>query len=179
MLEIFALGTIWFWMLCGAAFVIITAFVEAGYPGRATWAVILFFALVHFLGGLKFVNWVIENPGVFFSTIAVYFVVGTIYCLIKWYFFLLNKKDEYKKNDEVKKSRTHYGNAELPLKPSDYRYELVGWIIYWPFSCVWTIINDPVKRIATSIYLQIEGILQKMSDNVFKDVLEKKDNKKI
>ena len=62
MLEIFAIGTLWFWLLSLAAFITITSFVELGYPGRATSAVVVFFLLVHFLGGWQLVQWITLNP---------------------------------------------------------------------------------------------------------------------
>jgi hypothetical protein len=174
MLEIFVFGTLWFWLLSLAAVVTIISFVELGYPGRATTTVVAFLALLHFFGGglLNALQWISANPGMSIGVFLLYFVAGTAYCVTKWYFFLLNKRDEYRTKKEINKN---YRTVSVPPKPSEYRSELVGWIIYWPFSGLWTLINDPVKRIAQSIYMQIEVLLQRISDNVFRNESVKKE----
>jgi len=45
------------------------------------------------------------------------------------------------------------------------------WIAYWPISMAWFILYDAVREIAETIYNSISGILQKMSDRMFKGVL--------
>jgi hypothetical protein len=169
MLEIFALWTIWFWVLSLAGFILVTAFVENGYPGRATFSVLVFFTIMYFLGGLNALSWLYNNPGTFFGYLLLYFVVGTIYCVVKWYFFLLNIRDG--SSNEYFAGQWHSGN---PPSPFYFKSRLVGWIIYWPFSGLWTIINDPVRRIAQGIYSHIETLLQKISNSVFKDVKKEK-----
>ena len=166
MFEIFALGTIWFWLLSVIAFIAVTAFVECGYPGRATWFVIGFFAFIYFLSGLKFIEWIAMNPTDFLIWIVLYFVAGTIYCVFKWYAFLLNERDYFRKHGARDES---WRKKEYPPKVSVHRTDLIAWIIYWPFSLLWTLVNDPIRRIATAIYRQIEGLLQAMSNNVFKN----------
>ena len=181
MFEIFVFGTLWFWLLSVAAVITVISFVELGYPGRATTTVLAFLLIMHFLGGglLNALNWISANPGTSIGAFVLYFVVGTVYCIAKWYAFLLNKRDEFRKRGSiVKKSKNDYSSdkeTKTAPKPSDYRSELVGWIIYWPFSGLWTLINDPVKRIAQGIYMQIEVLLQRISDNVFKNEVIKKE----
>ena len=47
---------------------------------------------------------------------------------------------------------------------------IIMWMAYWPWSLLWTTINDAVKRIYREIYQAIQRLLQGISDSVFKDV---------
>jgi hypothetical protein len=41
---------------------------------------------------------------------------------------------------------------------------------YWPWSALWTLINDPVRRFFCWIYEQISGVLQEISDRAFQNI---------
>lgn len=40
---------------------------------------------------------------------------------------------------------------------------ILGWMMYWPLSMTWTLINDPVKRAFIAIYRNISGGLDRMT----------------
>jgi len=157
MFELLVFGTFWFWVITAVFVITVTSFVEVGFPGRATVATVIFFLLLYFLGGFPFVQWIVANPGPMLLLALLYFIAGGVYCVIKWYFFLLNIRDRY----------IEYGSdPKHKITVSSHSDRLIGWIIYWPFSAFWTLINDPVKRIATAIYRQIEVLLQRMADRI-------------
>lgn len=41
------------------------------------------------------------------------------------------------------------------------------WIVFWPVSCVWTVIDDPIRRLVRFIFNSIKSTLQRMSDSIF------------
>lgn len=47
---------------------------------------------------------------------------------------------------------------------------IMTWMGYWPWSMVWTLINDPIKRAFKAIYNRIHNMLQTISNNAFKGV---------
>ena len=49
---------------------------------------------------------------------------------------------------------------------------IMGWVMYWPWSVVWTIINDPVRKFFKMLWRKLSGQYQKMADTVFKDVVD-------
>ena len=62
--------------------------------------------------------------------------------------------------------------------PSDYRATIIptallckakitGWIIWWPTSVLWTIISDPMVRIANYIFSRLKGTYQLIANKVF------------
>lgn len=76
---------------------------------------------------------------------------------------------------EVKKDWEHYVkmeyncNIKQPMV-SDNKSRITGWMTYWPWSALWTLINDPVRRFYRWAYTQLHGLLQGMSDKAFKGI---------
>lgn len=58
------------------------------------------------------------------------------------------------------------------VKPlvSDHKARILTWMSYWPWSCLWTLLNDPIRKLFKHIYYRIKGTLQKMSDRVFRSI---------
>jgi len=76
---------------------------------------------------------------------------------------------------------THPSESELQSNPNSivkviqplamqHKSSITQWIMFWPVSFVWTIINDPVRKIANYIFSRIKGTFQKMSDSMFAEV---------
>jgi hypothetical protein len=75
----------------------------------------------------------------------------------------------------------HFHDSELQASPNkivkviqplsmQHKSSITQWIMFWPVSFVWTIINDPVRKIANYIFSRIKGTFQKMSDSMFAEV---------
>jgi len=47
-------------------------------------------------------------------------------------------------------------------------------MIYWPFSAIWTIINDPVKKSFEFMLSQFGGFYDKMTLKILGDLEKKK-----
>ncbi len=45
--------------------------------------------------------------------------------------------------------------------------DLTRWIIWWPMSAFWTILNDPLRRVAEAIVRALKGIYTNMANAVF------------
>jgi len=79
-------------------------------------------------------------------------------------------------SDKVKaawKSYVRCGYYGKPIeKPivSDNKSRITGWMTYWPWSALWTLINDPLRRFYQWAYTRLSGLLQGMSDKAFKDL---------
>jgi hypothetical protein len=46
------------------------------------------------------------------------------------------------------------------------------WIMYWPWSMIWTLINDPVRSMVEYLYQKLQGTYQAVSDRMFKEFEE-------
>lgn len=53
---------------------------------------------------------------------------------------------------------------------ADNKSLITGWMTYWPWSALWTLINDPVRKFFNWVYESISDLLQNISDKVFKDI---------
>lgn len=52
---------------------------------------------------------------------------------------------------------------------SDFKGKLSRWIAYWPFSAFWTLLDDPIRRIAEWLYSVLQGLYRNVANRVFKD----------
>lgn len=58
----------------------------------------------------------------------------------------------------------------LRPRPRDHKGLITLWMIYWPWSMAWYILNDPIKRFANWIYRRMQKLLEAISEHVWKDV---------
>ncbi|HHA19531.1 MAG TPA: hypothetical protein ENK70_07485 [Methylophaga sp.] len=49
----------------------------------------------------------------------------------------------------------------------DFKAMITGWIIWWPTSVLWTIVSDPMVRIANWIFARLKGTYQLIANRVF------------
>lgn len=45
--------------------------------------------------------------------------------------------------------------------------DLTRWIVWWPMSAFWTILNDPLRRIAEALVRALKGIYTNIANSVF------------
>ncbi len=64
---------------------------------------------------------------------------------------------------------TKIGQVIAPAA-AQHKSSITQWIMFWPISFVWTIINDPVRKIANYIFSRIKNTFQRMSDAMFAGV---------
>ena len=95
-----------------------------------------------------------------------YFIVGAIWTVTKWYFFLLKEKDKCLEKNKDRDNWHQWATIDPP-KVSDHKSNIMLWMSYWPISAIWTIINDPIKKLFTLIFNKIKNGMQAMSDNIF------------
>ena len=53
--------------------------------------------------------------------------------------------------------------------PDKFKARITAWIVYWPPSLFWTLLNDPLRRIGRMIYEGVADTLKKISDSAWKD----------
>lgn len=63
-----------------------------------------------------------------------------------------------------------YGEPFVKPIASENKSRIMGWIAYWPWSGLWTLINDPFRKICTFLYQRIKGFLQDIADKIYADI---------
>ena len=184
------LGAIGFWVFFGVICLILIALVEHERIGWST--LLLIGTLLFFQLGTSFKPFSLLSAHPVWGALTVlgYFVAGAAWCIWKWWFFVKAKRREY---DEKKRRfleangvghlRTVPENLrdtwrdmnQLPYDtpkpmPSRHKGRIMTWLVYWPWSFVWTIIDDPIKRMFRAIYDQIKSTLEAISHRAFRDV---------
>lgn len=71
----------------------------------------------------------------------------------------------------------HYSHCKqdvqtVSLIPSatEYKAKIVGWMVFWPWSAMWTLLNDPLRRIFNHIFKVLKSTYQKISEKVFGNI---------
>ena len=179
-LEFLAVGAWGFWILIAISAIIMSELMDTDNPGWATITAIGTVTILAVMGDFNPLVWLRTNPTEVVFCIIAYFVLGAVWGVIKWYFWLLKAR---RKLDDI--AREHPGlngvtaytmlrnaglSSEFPPKVGDHKTRIMGWMALWPASMVWTVLNDPVRRGFEEIYNRLGGGLQAMSDRVFKDV---------
>lgn len=64
----------------------------------------------------------------------------------------------------------YYGSQITKPSASHCKGQITVWMTYWPWSALWTLINDPVRRFFCWAYEQLSGVLQEISNRAFQDI---------
>jgi len=174
----FVVGSIGFWGLLVVPSIIILVALEHDREFTAFLAIVAMGLMLQLYSGVGLVPYVLHNPSSIFWLALTYLAAGTVWSFFKWY---LHCRDERKRLDEYnrrkKKGTSMYGFGGKPEKPiaADSKSRITGWMTLWPWSLVWFIINDPVRRAFNAIYEKFSGAYQKISDKAFEGAKDKEE----
>ena len=179
LLEFLAVGAWGFWVVLAIASIIASEMLDTSHPGYATFVVVVTLVGLSVLGNLNPIGWLSHNPWSALWYIIAYFGVGSLWCVGKWAFWLNKSK---RKIQEIRAEYPNKALSELsytlrsrnlpvsfPPKVGDYKSRIIGWMALWPASMVWTVLNDPVRLICEEIYACLGGLMQRISNRIFKD----------
>ncbi len=166
------------WSLVGVLSVLTLVTMEFEKPGWCTFLIIAALGIFEFYTNYHPVTFALQHPIDALVVVAIYFATGTLWMVIKWIshvYIVRDKFSEFKKQyGDINDRQLFYAKASnafgysIPLKVSNHKSELYMWWLVWPLSLVWTIINDPIKRIWHFVYHQFGDVLQRISDRAFK-----------
>lgn len=143
---------------------------------------------------------IISNWQTSIVVLLCYFVIGIFFSVFKWFLLMFNLRNDYilgKKNfladrgidessnnplipDELKKDwknecYKYCGHASIgfvkgSITASSNKPRIVFWIGWWPISLVWTLINDPLRKIANFIFDRCKRIYEDICSKLNKDL---------
>jgi hypothetical protein len=153
-------GSAWFWIVLLVAVILMMTATEKGSGFGATITFLITIVAFWIFGnGESFgslLSYGINHPWMTISIIIAYFVFGTGWAVLKWYFFLIDERDKTKEDTFI-----------YAPKVVDHKGNILLWMFYWPFSAVWTVVDHPIKKIFLSIFNLIKNRMQAMSDGIF------------
>ena len=188
-----AFGSLWFFLEVLAVVILLCVLVE---KDEGVWATVVFIGTVlslNFLSKVPILDYVKTNPLRTLAYVGIYFAVGIVWTLIKWYFFVHNKVVAYNsyKAKFLKENKAESLTPELAAKladelsnangyrntrgvsaaapdPADHKGDLTRWGTYWPFSMVGTALNDIVRKAWDYVYEMLQTTYHRMSQAIFK-----------
>ncbi len=144
---------------------------EHGESGLVAFLALVIMAGLQFFTDIKPFTFIWQHPAESLFLVLGYVAVGVAYVWLKWYSFVhaaaRRLKDWQSRNTNQQAYGHHIGVKSLPIRVGDYKWEIFGWMFYWPLSGAWTLLNDPVRRLFNAIYERIGGTLQKIADKAF------------
>jgi hypothetical protein len=190
MWELLAVGTFWFWAFLGLAFLVLTVLVNMESLVAAAVTIGVSMALLQVFGAPVF-SYIVANPQAILLWACMYLGLGVLYSVAKWWLYVTDQRWKYDDakaaflesnnlpsdtrivgNPELVKKWTAYVSRRADVHPkvsaSENKARICGWICYWPWSGLWTMINQPIKRIATVAYRAISKGMQRISDHAFR-----------
>ena len=57
----------------------------------------------------------------------------------------------------------------IPLA-ADHRWKIIHWMTFWPWSALWTLLNDPVRKVFAVFFKHLKSTFQRISNKVFGDI---------
>jgi hypothetical protein len=168
MVTLFALGTFWFWLLITVAVISIIAITEQEDSNSWHWSILLGLPVLLYFTGCKneilsLLSYVQENPVTIILGFVGYLFLGTIWSVVKWYLYLTNIREYYRLYPY------NFNSNKSKFNAKENKERIVNWMMYWPFSGLWTLINDPIKKSFQRIFQGLENRFQKISDNITKE----------
>jgi uncharacterized membrane protein len=179
------------WLAISAVALIVMFSVEAERTSTATGSLILLLVFLH-LG--HFLNaWALfHSPVLLFVSVLAYLLLGAFYSFVKWGSFLGKWKSQGVEEIEstratflVSKSQPvgdtipeefkkawadflrHSGIKKYmePIKVRKHIGKLISWAAYWPFSAVYTLIDDPIRKLFQWFVIRVCGRYLQMLAN--------------
>lgn len=176
------LGGFYFWVSILAALGFGIFLVEKENGFAATIALLLELGILVLFSDVPIFVWIAANQMLLIYCLIGYFIIGIMWAIAKWYFYVLDRRDEaliikedhpsLNREDLIRKitTSTRYNDLSFPPNAKEHKADFLRWSSYWPLSITWSLLNDIISRIWTTIYSYITGILQKISNKIFKEI---------
>ena len=183
--SLIAIGSVWFWLLIALAVIIGMACLEREEVGGLVGLTVVTALIFGLLSPIKdSFAWVWANPLQVLAYIGGYFLLGFAYSFLKWDRFIAAIKRDYEETKEkwlqdkgivgevvpesLKVEWSVYVKDMYNSRISDFAFKritylkykaiIVAWIIWWPLSLMWLVINDPVKRMAEYLVFKFRTV---------------------
>jgi hypothetical protein len=174
--SLFMFGTYWFWVLTLIAVSVIINSLErdSGNWSATVW-LILFVGLLGFFGNgqffLNILRFILEKPTVVVLYVIGYLAAGVLWSFAKWFFFLAKKRKELGEYEFQNDIQNGYISA------TRYSQKIIHWMLYWPISGIWTILNDPLRTAFEYLYEYFGKTYDRITASFIKQI-SKQDDKK-
>ena len=139
------------WLVIALVFIVVLTILVEQEEGTVAGLIIAGIILcLYFFGYRNFVMngllYAEQHPGTVILAVILYLLIGVVYSFIKWYFYV---KDQARNGRSLPTASTH-------------KADLGRWIGYWPFSGIWTLIDEPIKQIVIELTAKYDSLAEKI-----------------
>lgn len=169
--TLFLFGSVLFWVIISLTLLVILITTEIEESNSwGGFILILTFCALYFGGNSNEINSLLksisQNPETLFLCFFGYILIGVIWSFVKWYFYLISLKE----NLTTQKWENVYISQKDKFNAKYNKERIVNWMLYWPISALWTLVNQPLRKLFNRIYVGVEKQFQKISDKVTNDL---------
>jgi hypothetical protein len=86
--------------------------------------------------------------------------------------FTVEQKVEWKEYFDLNSHQDdayEYVKVEFTPRARNHKADIMGWMVFLPFSFLWTILNDPIRKLFREMYRIIVGWLDSITNRYWKD----------
>jgi hypothetical protein len=188
------LETAWLWALVvGLAWALVTFFAERQQAWPALIVISLTLIGFGWWGSLDLLGNVVRHPLAAVAGIGLYLAGGTLWSLTRWWLFATAQRGQLNEllldwlqargfpdrvmvpPDLVDAWRDHLQEqwaAGLAAPPSfsAHRRRILSWMLFWPFSMVWTAVQELLVETARWLVLRLRLVYVRIAAWVYRDV---------
>ena len=175
-------GTLWFWILTAIVVGFLVYYTESEDDnGNANIGIALGLVALYFFGNKNFFNElgqsILNNPWNAVGLFAMYIILGSVWSVIKWFFYLKKERMKILERQKIYSYSTPQFNIE-DYSIGKNKVRIMSWMLYWPVSGLWTLINDPFKKAFEYIIEHFGKFYDKMVFKILGDLVKKPENGK-
>lgn len=80
----------------------------------------------------------------------------------------------YHHSGEYDRYRLEFSEDGRVVAPvvNKHKARITSWMVYWPWSAMWTLIDDPIRRLYNRLYTLLRGFYQSIANQAFQSVDE-------
>ena len=183
----------WFWSLVLLELSLLTWFVEEEWGLASLLSLVVFIGLLWWLADVPIWTWLKDNPLTLFKYFCYYIGIGVVWSFCKYFFSLRQLREIIKEAKESWKKidgSDKYASTFEQFLESHMNYsgktgfnntagKLVFWSSFWPTSMIWTILNDPLRKLFSWIINDIFiGIYRLMYNRMIGNLIKETENEK-
>ena len=180
----------WFWGLIIVEFILLTWFVEQEWPAPSFASIIIFIVLLWWLADIPVWVWIKENPWRLTRYFGYYIILGVCWSFFKYYFQLKRTRKVLSRAKAEWTLRNQNTTEPITFQQflndssgfykirKDLDFEssarkLIFWSMFWPTSMVWTLLNDPFRKLFKWLIFDVfVEIYRKMHKKMIGNLLE-------
>lgn len=140
-------------LLAVATGITLIATTENNRGGWGTFLLLVALAITGLVVGFKVLLTLalslVSSPWLFALNAFLYVAVGIGWSIAKWWLYIKEKR--VKRGDMW---------ASSDFNPAYNKDRIMTWLMYWPFSLVWTILDQPIVRFYKWVYRKVSGVYE-------------------